>query len=244
VRPRSRDGRWSGGESRRGGSWLSQGSALIIAARRPKALPLFAFLSPGARPAAARRPAERWLLLLLVLRSLTFDKDVDFTNDYRLLGLGDKAHLFIPPTGYALGGRSIRDRLVPLLRRRPRRRCAALKTDQRQRRRHVVPVSAGGASRTLLRCCCWFTFRFVALFFARRMAALATTLAVAGSFMLWYIVKEPSMTHAPSMAGAAALAWMWAATRRRTLRTGRARRVASHAVRWQNRLRAVALPRR
>ena len=37
--------------------------------------------------------------------------------------------------------------------------------------------------------------------------------------MLWYIVKEPSMTHAPSMAGAAAFIWMWAATREnRTLR--------------------------
>ena len=36
------------------------------------------------------------------LRSLTFDRDVEFSNDYRMLGLGDKAHLFNPtPTGYA-----------------------------------------------------------------------------------------------------------------------------------------------
>ena len=36
------------------------------------------------------------------LRSLAFDRDVDFSNDYRLLGLGDKTHLFQPtPTGHA-----------------------------------------------------------------------------------------------------------------------------------------------
>src|SRR5207253_1683295 len=36
------------------------------------------------------------------LRSLAFDHDVDFTNDYRMLGLGDKSYLFHPtPTGHA-----------------------------------------------------------------------------------------------------------------------------------------------
>ena len=37
------------------------------------------------------------------LRSIAFDRDVDFTNDYPLLGLGDKAYLWQPPTatGYA-----------------------------------------------------------------------------------------------------------------------------------------------
>jgi len=36
------------------------------------------------------------------LRSLAFDRDVDFTNDYRMLGLGDKTYLFQPTkTGHA-----------------------------------------------------------------------------------------------------------------------------------------------
>ena len=36
------------------------------------------------------------------LRSIAFDGDVEFSNDYKLLGLGDKVHLFNPtPTGYA-----------------------------------------------------------------------------------------------------------------------------------------------
>ena len=32
------------------------------------------------------------------LRSIAFDRDVDFTNDYPLLGLSDKAYLWQPPT--------------------------------------------------------------------------------------------------------------------------------------------------
>ena len=36
------------------------------------------------------------------LRSLAFDRDVNFMNDYRLIGLGDKPHLFEPTvTGHA-----------------------------------------------------------------------------------------------------------------------------------------------
>ena len=36
------------------------------------------------------------------LRSLWFDGDDNLANDYRLLGFGDKPHLFVPtPTGYA-----------------------------------------------------------------------------------------------------------------------------------------------
>src|SRR5258706_7519188 len=36
------------------------------------------------------------------LRSLAFDRDVDFMNDYRMLGLGDKTYLFQPTkTGHA-----------------------------------------------------------------------------------------------------------------------------------------------
>ena len=34
-----------------------------------------------------------------------------------------------------------------------------------------------------------------------------------GSFMLWYLVKEPSMTHGPSMAAVAGFVWAWIATR-------------------------------
>jgi hypothetical protein len=47
------------------------------------------------------------------LRSLAFDRDLDFRNDYTLLGLGDKPHLFEPtPTGYAQSAASIGPAIV------------------------------------------------------------------------------------------------------------------------------------
>ena len=159
------------------------------------------------------------------LRSLAFDQDVNFTNDYKMLGLGDKAHLFNPtPTGYAqsawtigpavvwapffVGGHAVAKGLGA---RNPDVSTNGISFPYRQ------ALCIAGLVYGLLGC--WFTWRLVSLYFARGLAAMATAFVVIGSFMLWYIVKEPSMTHAPSMAGAAAFIWMWAATREnRTLR--------------------------
>ena len=59
-----------------------------------------------------------------------------------------------------------------------------------------------------------------------------------GSFILWYLVKEPSMTHAPSMAAVAAFTWAWAITRgRRTRRQWILLGLAAGlmgTIRWQN----------
>ena len=159
------------------------------------------------------------------LRSLAFDQDVNFTNDYKMLGLGDKAHLFNPtPTGYAqsawtigpafvwapffVGGHAVAKVLGA---RNPDVSTNGVSFPYRQ------ALCIAGLVYGLLGC--WFTWRLVSLYFPRGLAAMATAFVVIGSFMLWYIVKEPSMTHAPSMAGAAAFIWMWAATREnRTLR--------------------------
>ena len=159
------------------------------------------------------------------LRSLAFDKDVNFTNDYKMLGLGDKAHLFNPtPTGYAQSAWTIGPAFVwapfftaghavarVLGARNPDVSTNGISFPYRQ------ALCIAGLVYGLLGC--WFTWRLVALFFNRGIAAMATAFVVIGSFMLWYMVKEPSMTHAPSMAGAAGFVWMWAATREnRTLR--------------------------
>ena len=158
-------------------------------------------------------------------RSIAFDRDVNFANDYRMLGLGDKRHLFEKtPTGYAQSAWTIGPAIVwsPFF---TAGHVVALQLSKRD-----PNVSADGTSYPYRQAVCvaglfygllgcWFTYRLLLLFFARKIAAMATAFVVVGSFMLWYIVKEPSMTHAPSMAGAAGLAWMWAATReRRTLR--------------------------
>jgi hypothetical protein len=89
----------------------------------------------------------------------------------------------------------------------------------------------------------WFSWRFVAMFFAGSLAAGAVAFTITGSFLLWYTVKEPSMTHAPSMAGVAAFAWMWAATygRRTRMQWAALGLLAGFItmLRWQNALFAI-----
>ena len=183
------------------------------------------------------------------LRSIVFDGDLDFTNDYRLLGLADKPHLFKPtPTGYAQSAATVGPAIlwapffaaghavaVYLAGRDPDVSTAGISYPYRQ------AVCVAGLVYGLLGC--WFMYRLAARFFDPRHAAAATAAVVAGSFALWYMVTEPSMTHAPSMALVAAFALAWAATRER--RTT-AQWIALGAlagfmtlVRWQNALFAL-----
>ena len=109
-----------------------------------------------------------------------------------------------------------------------------------QDRRHVVSLSPGRMRG-------WtrvgtvgpvFTYRLSALFVAKGWAATGMVAVAVGSFLLWYLVKEPSMTHAPSMAAVAAFTWAWAATRgRRTLWQWTALGLLAGlmgTIRWQN----------
>jgi hypothetical protein len=90
---------------------------------------------------------------------------------------------------------------------------------------------------------CWFCYRLASRFNERRLAALSTALVVSGSFLLWYLVKEPSMTHAPSMAAVAGFVWAWVDTREdRTLRNWALLGVLAGfmtLIRWQNALFAL-----
>ena len=184
------------------------------------------------------------------MRSLAFDRDVNFTNDYRLLGLGDKPHLFQPtPTGYAQSAWTIGPAIVwapffgaghvvatRLSRDDPNVSANGISFPYRQ------AVCIAGLFYGLLGC--WFCVRVTARLFETRLAAVATAMVVAGSFMLWYIVKEPSMTHAPSMAAVAGFTWLWLATGRPT-RPMRAWALLGLVaglmalIRWQNALFAI-----
>lgn len=178
------------------------------------------------------------------LRSLVFDRDVEFSNDYRMLGLGDKPHLFEPtPTGYAQSAWTIGPAIVwsPFF--------AAAHPIAAQLAAGGADVNTIGTSYPYRQAVCiaglfygllgcWFAYRFVRLIFASAISAGAVAFTVGGSFMLWYFVKEPSMTHAPAMAGVAGFLWLWASTRDRRTMGGWALLGAIAGfitlIRWQN----------
>ena len=183
------------------------------------------------------------------LRSLAFDHDVDFTNDYKMLGLGTRPTCSIRrrPATRSRRGRSARRScghhfLPPRIpwRSTCRQRAPTSATDGMS-----YPVPAGRLRR---RPGVWAARLLVhlsglpLLLFTRWKAAAATAFTVCGSFMLWYLIKEPSMTHAPSMAGVAGFTWLWLATRARARgAVGRARCIAGFItlIRWQNALFAI-----
>jgi hypothetical protein len=130
------------------------------------------------------------------LRSLAFDGDVEFSNDYRLLGLGDKPHLFEPtPTGYAQSAWTIGPAIVwaPFV--------GAGHLVARSLHAQGAPVSTDGVSYPYRQAVCiaglvygllgcWFSFRLTSHVVSRPRAAAAVATTVAGSFMLWYLIRS------------------------------------------------------
>jgi hypothetical protein len=183
------------------------------------------------------------------LRSLWFDHDQDLTNDYRMLGMGDKANLFTPtPTGYAQSAWTIGPAIVwaPFF--------AVGDGVAHLLRAHGRDVSVDGTSYPYRQSVCvaglvwglvglYFCFLLASRFAPGAWAALGTILVASGSFILWYLVKEPTMTHAPSMAAVSAFTWAWAATRgRRSMWQWAALGLLAGfmgTIRWQNLLLAL-----
>jgi hypothetical protein len=183
------------------------------------------------------------------LRSLAFDHDVNFVNDYRMLGMGDKAHLFrLTATGHAQSAWTIGPAIVwaPFF--------AAGHVAAVHLEAGGADVATDGTSYPYRQAVCiaglvyallgsWFTLRLCDGFFRRRRAAAAVAVTIGGSFMVWYALAEPTMTHAPSMAAVAGFAWAWSATHgRRRLRGWIALGALGGLmtlIRWQNALFAL-----
>jgi hypothetical protein len=183
------------------------------------------------------------------LRSIAFDHDVNFINDYRMLGMGDKAHLFrLTATGHAQSAWTIGPAIVwapffaagHLVARHLNARGADVATDGTSYP-YRQAVCIAGLFYALLGA--WFTLRLCDRFFTRRRAATASVLTIGGSFMVWYAIAEPTMTHAPSMAAVAGFAWCWAATYERRRLAGwiglGALGGLMTLIRWQNALFAL-----
>jgi hypothetical protein len=153
------------------------------------------------------------------LRSIVFDRDVDFTNDYPALGLNDKAYLWQPPTatGYAHSAWTIGPAIVWA----PFFGAGHLAAERQQGL--GLPVATDGTSYPYRQAVCiaglfyallgtWFSIRAARQFFPGALAATGAALVAGGSFILWYALAEPTMTHAPTMAVVAAFVWYWTAT--------------------------------
>jgi hypothetical protein len=231
---------------------LAAVSALAAIAARPRrdhaAILLAALFCAGvaAQIALGARLQSDGFYYFAYLRSIAFDRDVDFNNDYRLLGLGGKTYLFnATPTGYAHSAWTIGPAIVwspffavgHVIAARLQASGASVATDGTSYPyRQAVCV----ASLVYGLLGCWFAYRFTHRFVPARIAALAVALVAAGSFMLWYLVKEPSMTHASSMAAVAGFVWLWAGSREgRTLVQWTLLGVLAglmSMIRWQNAL--------
>lgn len=231
---------------------LASVSALAAIAARPKrshaAMLLATLFCAGiaAQLSLGARLQSDGFYYFAYLRSIAFDRDVDFNNDYRLLGLGDKTYLFnATPTGYAHSAWTIGPAIVwsPFF--------AVAHAIATRLQASGATVAADGTSYPYRQAVClanllygllgcWFAYRFTRRYTPSEVAAVAVAIVTAGSFMLWYLVKEPSMTHAPSMAAVAGFVWLWAASRDgRTLaqwaRLGVIAGLMS-MIRWQNAL--------
>lgn len=219
---------------------LSRRSATALVLAAAMAAGLFAQAKLGARL------QSDGFYYYAYLRSLAFDRDVDLANDYRVLGLDDVPHRFLfqpTVTGHAQSAWSIGPAIAwspffaggHVVARHLARRGEAIDTiGTAYPYRQAVVVA--GLFYGLLGL--WFTYRFVRLFRAAPEAIAAVVLTAAGSFVLWYLVQEPTMSHALSMAAVAGFLWCWAANRdRRTtagwLALGLAGGVMA-MMRWQN----------
>lgn len=91
----------------------------------------------------------------------------------------------------------------------------------------------------------WLLFRLAAGYVSRAIAAASVIVIAAGSFLLWYLVIDNSMSHATSMFAVALFVTVWQATReKRSLRDWALLGAAAGLmcmVRWQNLL-WVVLP--
>jgi hypothetical protein len=152
------------------------------------------------------------------LRSIWFDRDVDFTNDYRMLGLGDKPYLFEPTvTGHAQSAWTI----GPAIAWSPFFAVGHLVAKGLNARGQ--PVSIDGTSFPYRQAVClaglfygvlglWWCGRLASAYARIPIALLATIGIGGGSFILWYLVKEPTMTHAASLAAVAGFCLLWSRT--------------------------------
>ena len=180
------------------------------------------------------------------VRSLVKDADLDFTNEYTHYGLIDRADLKVPTrTGLRRSIFSVGPGLagIPFI-------VAGEAVGRVQRALgadvdlsgygpvHVNAVALGnllyGFAAVLL------IHALLRRHFPADTALLGAVLAWWATFLHWYMVYQPTMSHAVSTAGAALVVWIWDGQRSRpTVRSSLALGLATGfamCLRWQNAL--------
>ncbi len=150
-------------------------------------------------------------------RSMWFDRDLNLTNDYALLGIDDPQHHFLlqpTVTGYAQSAWAIGPAIAWL----PFFGAGHIAATALAAR--GVDVRTDGTSFPYRQAVClaglfygllglWWSYRIARLVAPASTATAATCAIGAGSFVLWYLVREPTMSHSVSMASVAAFVWAW-----------------------------------
>jgi hypothetical protein len=154
------------------------------------------------------------------LRSIVNDRDVNLANDYGLIGIGGEAIMTPTATGYAQTAWSVGPAIAWMPFYAIGHAGAACLSAR------GVQAATDGSSYPYRQAICiaglfygllgfWFCYRLAARHFTGGLAILSTAALALGSFMLWYVVKEPTMSHATSMCAVAAFIYTWAVTRDR-----------------------------
>jgi hypothetical protein len=178
------------------------------------------------------------------LRSLARDGDIDLANEYAQLGLADRPELRVPTrtglrrTVFSVGPALLGLPFFALAEGLGRAgRLLGLRPDlSGYGPLHVNAVALGGLLYGLA--AAWLVERTLVRHFTARTARLVALLIWGGTFLHWYMVQQPTMSHTQSACAAAAVLWLWDRGAART----RAHDAAllglliglAMCVRWQN----------
>lgn len=150
-------------------------------------------------------------------RSIWFDRDLNLTNDYALIGIDDPQHQFLlqpTVTGYAQSAWAIGPALAWLPFFGAGHLAATTLAGQ------GVDVRTDGTSFPYRQAVClaglfygllglWWSYRVARLVSTASTATVAVCAIGAGTFVLWYLVREPTMSHSVSMASVAGFVLAW-----------------------------------
>jgi hypothetical protein len=175
---------------------------------------------------AGRRLSGDGVMYYVYVRSLVKDADVDFTNEYTHYELIDRGDLSVPTkTGLRRSIFSVGPGLVSI----PFFLLGELVARAESLAGRPVDLSGYGPEHVNAVALGGLVFGFIAVLLIHETlrrhfsagAALASALLVgAATFLPWYMVQQPTMSHAASTAAAALVLWLWDRDRGRRTKAG------------------------